>query len=111
MIGEGIDPYGLVFAAPSSISITNLRDANGNVITDGTQNVASSAPQAPIFAATSANIGQSNGYQYVPLSCSNTAIRMPRRRTPTRFFRIISIPARARGRSSTWCWKCRPMRT
>jgi len=52
MIGEGIDPYGLVFAAPSSISITNLRDANGNVITDGTQNVASSAPQAPIFAAT-----------------------------------------------------------
>jgi hypothetical protein len=68
MVGESIEPYGLVFAASASISITNLQflDANGKVITDGTSNVASSAPQAPIFAATSATVGQSNGHQYVP---------------------------------------------
>jgi hypothetical protein len=68
MIGKNIEPYGLVFAASASISITNLQffDANGNPITDGTSNVASSAPQAPIFAATSANMGQSNAHQYVP---------------------------------------------
>jgi hypothetical protein len=68
MVGESIEPYGLVFAASASISITNLQflDANGKMITDGTSNVASSAPQAPIFAATSATVGQSNGHQYVP---------------------------------------------
>ncbi|MDH2342842.1 hypothetical protein [Bradyrhizobium sp. SSUT77] len=70
MIGLGIIPYGTVFAAPSTISITNLQffDAQNNLITDGTQNVASSAsaPQAPIFAATSATVGQSDGHDYVP---------------------------------------------
>ena len=70
MIGAGLVPYGMVFVAPSSISITNLKflDAQGNLITDGTQNAANvaSAPQAPIFAATSATIGQSDHQLYVP---------------------------------------------
>jgi hypothetical protein len=70
MIGVGLVPYGMVFVAPSSISITNLKflDAQGNLITDGTQNVVNvaSAPQAPIFAATSAAIGQSDHQLYVP---------------------------------------------
>ncbi|MCG2665937.1 hypothetical protein ACFPFP_03210 [Bradyrhizobium sp. GCM10023182] len=68
MIGNGIVPYGTVFAASGSVSITNLRflDANKNVISDGTQNATISAPQAPIFAVTNPSTGQSNGYDYVP---------------------------------------------
>ncbi|EJN13551.1 hypothetical protein PMI42_03124 [Bradyrhizobium sp. YR681] len=68
IIGLGIVQYGSVFAAPPSISITNLKffDANGNMISDGTQNAAISAPQAPIFAAISAYVGQSNQSPYVP---------------------------------------------
>jgi hypothetical protein len=67
-IGQAVVPNGTFWSAGSSVSITNIKflDAQGNVISDGSQSVGSYAPQAPIFALTTPLIGTSSQNPYTP---------------------------------------------
>jgi hypothetical protein len=67
-IGQAVVPNGTFWSAGSSVSITNIKflDAQGKVITDGSQSVGSYAPQAPIFASVTPQIGTSSQNAYSP---------------------------------------------
>ncbi|WP_334406148.1 hypothetical protein [Bradyrhizobium sp. AZCC 2289] len=67
-IGQAVVPSGTFWSAGSSVSITNIKflDAQGKTISDGSQSVGSYAPQAPIFASSTPEIGTSAPNPYIP---------------------------------------------
>jgi hypothetical protein len=68
MVGKGVESYGQVLTAGTTISVTSIKflDAAGNLISDGAQSIETYTPQAPIFAATTPSTGASVPNLYVP---------------------------------------------